>query len=960
MVSKVTQLLGRRAELGALEAVLRAGVGEESSAAAIVGDPGIGKSTLLAEALPRVTDRRTVIAHGRASEFERQLPFGVFIDALDAYLGSLGPRGLSPLGESRVAVVGRIFPALEQLEAPESARPEASQLHGAVRALLALLASERRLVLVLDDLHWADQASIELVANLLHRRVDGTTLLVAYRPAQASRLLRHAVDAACERESCTEIPLWPLSREDAEGLLVGASEPDSIYRESGGNPFYLKQLVRASTGDPSATEAYLQGVPVTVMRALGSELAELPESTRLVVDAASVAGEPVEPDLVSAIASMERTDVLDGLDDALGRGLMVTTAVPGRFEFRHPIVRRAVYASAPAAWLVGGHDRATRALAAAGARPSLLAHHVELSARQGDEAAVGVLTDAGREAARVAPASAARWYAAALRLLPANAAADRRLALLAPLAASLTAAGQLIRAREVLEEVLGLLPPEAGALWARPLIAIALIERVLGQSGPGRELLATALGESSERSSSTVAALELELAADRYFEGDWSQMQFHAQSALAGSRQFANASLTAAATAVLGLAEINLGQAPAAGQRVTEAAALLDSIPDRELRAHLGAVHWVGWCEHHLERYGDVRRHYERGLALGQATGQRHLLTPTLLGMVITRTWLGELDAATEDMEVAIQTAQLVGADELIGLTFALRCWLAVRTGDLPAAIATASTCPATRPDANGPHALLTHIWLGEAQIENGGPAAGRDAILAAGGGPELVAIEPCQRAYFAELLTRAALALDGRDEAERWAGLADGSAKGLDLDGPRMWALRARAEILLAAGSPAAAAEVALGAVAVAGSTHPLECERSRLLAGCALAAAGDGAGIELLREAHARLRDFGAHRLEAIAARALRAQGAHVSQTRRPRRGEGVLSDLSGRELEVAELVAEHLTNREIAERLVLSSKTVEHHVEHIFEKLGVGSRGELARVVLSAKLNRSAEAK
>jgi predicted ATPase len=93
VVSTVTQLLGRQVELGALEAVLGAGVREGSSAAAIVGDPGIGKSTLLAEALPRVTDRRTVIAQGRASEFERQLPFGVFIDALDAYLGRSGPEG---------------------------------------------------------------------------------------------------------------------------------------------------------------------------------------------------------------------------------------------------------------------------------------------------------------------------------------------------------------------------------------------------------------------------------------------------------------------------------------------------------------------------------------------------------------------------------------------------------------------------------------------------------------------------------------------------------------------------------------------------------------------------------------------------------------------------------------------------------------------------------------------------
>ena len=935
-----------------METVLGAGIHEESSAAAIVGEPGIGKSTLLAEALTRMTDRRTVIAHGRASEFERQLPFGVLIDALDAYLGSLGPRGLSTLGEGRVAVIGRIFPVLDQLEARDPTRPDTSQLHGAVRALLALLASERRLVLVLDDLHWADQASIELVAHLLHRRVDGATLLLAYRPAQASRLLRHAVDAAWDRDACTKIALGPLSREDASGLLNGTRDADSIYRESGGNPFYLKQLARSTIGAPREVETSLYGVPAAVVRALASELAELSGPTRLVVDAASVAGEPLDAELVSAIASIERAAVLDGLDDALGRGLIVTTAVPGRFEFRHPIVRRAVYASAPAAWLLGAHERAARALEAAGARPSVLAHHVECSARQGDEGALALLRIAGRETARVAPASAARWYSAALRLLLPNAEVGRRLALLAPLAASLTAAGQLIPAREVLEQILRLLAPEQGALRARSLVAIALIERVLGQSGPGRELLTAALAESVERSSPTVAALELELAADRYLAGDWPQMQAHAESALARSRQFGDASLTAAASAVLGLAEINLGQAAAARRRVGEAAKLLDGIPDGELRLHLGALHWVGWCEHHLERYRDVLRHYERGLALGRATGQRHLLIPTLLGAVITRTWLGELEAAGEDTEAAIQTAQLVGADELIGLTFALRCWLAVRVGGLPAAITAATACAATGPDAGGPHALLTHSWLGEAQIENGETATGRAAVLAAGGGPELPSIEPCQRAYFAELLTRAALALDARDEAERYAGLAGRSAAGLDLDGPRVWALRARAEILIADGAPAAAGDIALKAVKAAGSTHPLERERSRLLAGRALAAAGDDACVELLREAHIGLRQFAAHRFEAIAARELRAQGEHVAQPRRRGHTEGVLADLSGRELEVAKLVAAHLTNREIAERLVLSPKTVEHHLEHIFDKLGVGSRGALARLVLAAE--------
>lgn len=378
---------------------------------------------------------------------------------------------------------------------------------------------------------------------------------------------------------------------------------------------------------------------------------------------------------------------------------------------------------------------------------------------------------------------------------------------------------------------------------------------------------------------------------------------------------------------------------------------MLDQIPDRELRTHLGALHWVGWCEHHLERYGDVLRHYEHGLVLGRSTGQRHLLIPMLLGFVITHTWMGDLAAASDEARAAAETAQLVGSEQLIALTLALRCWLAVRIGDVPPAIATAAAYLAKSPQSEGPHALLTRAWLGEAQIESGAPAAGRRLVMAAGGGPELGAIEPSQRAYFCELLTRAELALGARQEAQRWARLAEESAAALGLCGPRTWARRAQAQLAIAGGDFDAGAELALASVAAAGTTHPLERQRSRLLAGTALAAAGNDSALDVLGEAHACLRQFGAHRLEALAARQLRALGRYVGQPRRHGESENELAILSARELEVATLVAEHLTNREIAEQLILSPKTIERHMEHIFNKLGLSSRGAVARYMLSA---------
>ena len=121
---------------------------------------------------------------------------------------------------------------------------------------------------------------------------------------------------------------------------------------------------------------------------------------------------------------------IDALDELLALDLIRPTDVPRRFRFRHPLVRRAVYEAAPGGWRLGAHERSAEALAERGAPASARAHHVELAARQGDRGAVGVLREAGEAAAQRAPASAARWFAAALRLLPGTAPAEERVELL--------------------------------------------------------------------------------------------------------------------------------------------------------------------------------------------------------------------------------------------------------------------------------------------------------------------------------------------------------------------------------------------------------------------------------------------------------------------------------------------------------------------------------------------------
>ena len=161
-------------------------------------------------------------------------------------------------------------------------------------------------------------------------------------------------------------------------------------------------------------------MPPAVAASLAEELEPLSPAARALLDAAAVAGEPFEPDLATVIAELSPAEGFAALDDLLSLDLVRPTQVPRRFVFRHPLVRRGVYESARGGWKLAAHARAAAALAGRGAAAAERAHHVEQSAGQGDEEAIEVLLEAGAATAPRAPAAAARWFEAALRLLPAG------------------------------------------------------------------------------------------------------------------------------------------------------------------------------------------------------------------------------------------------------------------------------------------------------------------------------------------------------------------------------------------------------------------------------------------------------------------------------------------------------------------------------------------------------------
>src|SRR5262249_33496535 len=231
-----------------------------------------------------------------------------FVDALDEYVAGLEPDRLAVLDHAVQAELAHVFPSLSALAGDQqvSLQHERYRSHRPGRALLEQLAPARPLVLVLDDIHWADSASVELLGALLRRQPAAAVLTaVALRPRQTPERLAITLQRAHRSAAVIRVGLGALTLDEARQLLrerSGVARAALLYRESGGNPFYLEQLARSparASQFTSAPEISLTGldVPAAVAAALAEELTLLSEVGRLVLEGAAVAGDPFEPEL---------------------------------------------------------------------------------------------------------------------------------------------------------------------------------------------------------------------------------------------------------------------------------------------------------------------------------------------------------------------------------------------------------------------------------------------------------------------------------------------------------------------------------------------------------------------------------------------------------------------------------------------------------------------------------------
>jgi ATP/maltotriose-dependent transcriptional regulator MalT len=955
-------LIGRDSELAELERSLDHLDAGRPWFVQILGEPGIGKTRLLTELARRASARGHLVLTGRAAEFEQDLPFAVLRDAFDEYLGSLDSRTLSLLQPETWAELSAVFPSLTARVDSSANRPSAGddryRTHHAIRALLAGLTARQPTVVVLDDVHWADAASMEVIAVLLHRFRGRLLAVLAarYRPARLAAVL----DTATREGLGSRIELSPLSAAEADALIdarLDAQERASLYRQTGGNPFYLEQLARAAAPGPGWVRLAAESPfddwrpPAAVTASIRQELSQLSAETRVIVDAAAIAGESFEPQLVAAIAQRPDPAALTALDELFAMDVIRFSDTPQRFRFRHPILRRVIYDELRPGWRLGAHGRAAAALTVAEAPTPEAALHIERSAVAGDERAVAMLIDAARAVAPRAPLTAGRWLRTVLRLLPSDADPRMRIELLCEAAAALASAGADEESVAELEQAFALLPSAAQSARAELLARIAEARRRSGQPFESRSRLLAVLHALDASERTAVQAVRLELAIDHYWHREFDQVGPMLGSTLADAREHDETSIVALAAALQSLAGSAAQHTDEALRDLAHAEAVLHQLSDVQLasRVYLGV--YIGLAALRLEHLDDALTHVHRCLRIARLTGQDAMAHPWLSITARVLLLKGEIDKARRDATAAVDTTLLPGENWRTVWALEADAMAAFCAGDAQRALASA-TDMLTRSE-RGPDPFFTpaaRVQLAGAFYLSGDPAAAARELEAfdAESGWDLLDLHA---GHGWDLLVRATLATGRLDAAESTATRAQLRADASELPLRRATAALAFGTVRLARGATPAALQSARDAAKIADQVeNPLVAGRASLLTGRALAADGQrDAAVTALRTADSLLSGCSASKEAEATRRELRRLGQRTPHRDTARHSGSGLAGLSTREREVAGLVASGKTNKDIANALYLSEKTIESHLARIYNKLDVRSRAALTALIV-----------
>jgi DNA-binding CsgD family transcriptional regulator/tetratricopeptide (TPR) repeat protein len=964
-------LVGRTEELASVAAALAHAAQGQGGAIVLSGEAGIGKTRLAREALTLAQARGFLALEGRAYPMEGRLAYGLFVDAVGSFLRSLDRARLMAL-VSGLSDLGRLFGGLP-LPAPESvsdAALEKTRLFEALTRLVERLAQTTPIALLLDDLHWADPASLELLhylaRNLASQRV---LVLITYRAEEAGETRGLALLlASLRRAGLADELVVPRLRPQAVAQLahsfLGNAASDELLAlleaRAAGTPLFINELLRAlqdagqlvrSEGGWTRRSNDAAILPQGVRDLILGRLDRLDATERRVVDLLAVGGASVLHEVVRAAGALAE-EALPAAVHRLRVAGFVAEELHDRgvvYHLTHPLIQEVAYAELPEMARRLMHAAFARALEALhpGDVDQLAFHYRGAGPAVDGERALEVLLRAGEQAREIyAYEQAARHFEAALRLVREG----QRHSLLPLLLERLGEAWD--RVGEGGAAVA--LWTEAIAEYARgsdvPAIvrlhrAVAATEWERGRFEAAQQALAAGLAALAGRSPSEELAdlLYLRVSTLRR-QGERAGLA----AAVGELRAVAEQLNLSRALAQARLAEAELhdvrGEVRAAREQSQLALAAAEAAGDPLLIYRVREALLVLALS-----LGDHRSAHElagHNLAIAGRLG-----TPTLQSRAHTYLamahWLaGAWDEALGHSERSVLLARRVGRPRGIVVALIVRIMILAVRGNLAEAevcLAAARGAYGERPAADRDTTLGIDLAEALLALERGDVPRAR--ALAAGLAPGWAA---GRQPIGAALLAAAQV---GAGEAEAALATARTLAQHDQGEAAYAEALAARVAGLAhqALGQPAAAlASLARAVELFAGLEMPFEAARARLEWAAARAPQAPEAAADAVRESLAVFEQLGARSYIDRARGLLRRLGVRPPPAHRPRPSGG---PLSRRELEVARFVAEGLSNAAIAARLVISQRTVTTHLERIYSRLGITSRAELARYVIEA---------
>ncbi len=929
--------VGRKRELAQLEHCLHAVRAGRGGSVLLVGDPGIGKTRMVAELARRSREDGFEVLSGRAIDFVgTELAYQPFVEALP------------PLGELRRA------------EGPLGSQLRLFEL---ALTLLTDRAEETPILLVLEDVHWADASTLDLLVYLAHN-LDGPRVLLVVtargdEPTSGARM-RHLAERLRRTASALVLELGPLERDELIELLTSRPEPppaaiaDAIARRSEGNPFFAEELLAM----PGTNESDL---PASLRDLLLQRVARLDSATQALLRPAAAVGRDVDYRLLLAVTEMSERDARDSLRRAVEYGVLVADQARGTFRFRHALLADAVYATILPGEREALHARLADELARSGAVTAAeIAPHWAAAGRTREALAASIEAAHEAEAAfglAEALAHLERVLGSWREVGDAPELAGIDLAGVFSWAAGLASKiGAGARAIELGRQAVHLVSADDPRRAASLHVSLGEYLYGIGNAAEGLAELARAVELVPARPSAERAYALGSLAGGLMVAGRHAESLPIAEEALALSERVGGREAEVRALTVVGVDLVYVGSCEDGVARLRQALRLAAEVGD-DIGLDRAYVNFTSVLTM-LGRNVEAAQLGQEGLEVMRRRGTESTLI--LANWIEALAAIGSWDEAGRLVETALRRPTssfsywmlLVAADFAIG------------RGEFDGARAHLEAARPTVPEENG--LGLYHVCLAELALWEHRWA---DAVAAAENGLTAVPVhEPAQmllRLYVDELRAQAelvALARARRDErtvADRQARahelLADARRVGTEASAitpeSRGWLVLAEAEY-----------ERVLGAEHTALWTEAAETwqrlERPFLAAYCRWrlgeALVRDRSSrteaSAPLAEAYAVATRLGARpllrQLELLAERA-RLDLSQVEVGAPGEKSAAMALGLTAREAEVLGLVARGLTNREIAARLVISVKTASVHVSHILRKLGAPNRLEAAAI-------------